>query len=108
MEKIDELIEELNSIGIDLFNKMGSDSYSQRCRIYDVRKDLETLKAELKEQHKKDVIEAYDKGYKEGLCSVINSKYNLDRQEITAEQYYNERKKNIFLSWNSCITKLID
>ena len=53
MKAIDELrlnCIKLHDIGKKLHLKYGTDSYELRCELFDIRKDLETLKEQLKEQ----------------------------------------------------------
>ena len=45
----EELIQELTNIGNDLYDKIGTDSYEIRCRIYDIRKVIESTPIPTKE-----------------------------------------------------------
>lgn len=40
---MDEIIEKLNEIGTELYEKCGSQSYGARCKLHDVRKQLKAL-----------------------------------------------------------------
>jgi NAD-dependent DNA ligase len=77
MKAIDELIEKY-------FDKDESLLSDEMCD--EILKDLEQLKAELKEQHKKDVINAWTSGKE----SVIN--FEIKTCTSSAEQYYNENQ----------------
>lgn len=87
MKAIDELIEKYLRLN---FNNDTVD-------VNDVINDLETLKAELKEQHKKDV-EVFDNARKsirarwEQACGVALFDYELGALEAIEyiEQYYNQ------------------
>jgi NAD-dependent DNA ligase len=81
MKAIDELIEKY-------FDKDESLLSDEMCDK--ILKDLEQLKAELNEQHKKDVVEAYIWGcYKETESNESEDDFYM-RVDDESEQYYNQ------------------
>ena len=98
MKQIDELIEkyrdkEVKSIEASKefakqkmeFSEMTSQAFAF---AYDsIQKDLETLKEQLKEQHKEDVVKAY----KSAVTKCISiQEHGFKVKAITAEQYYQQ------------------
>ena len=75
-KKIDELIEKCKQI-----QEVDKIPFSD----YGVVEDLEQLKAELKEQHKEDVVVAFRDGQKDGILTV-----NYSHKTKKPEQYYNQ------------------
>ena len=43
---MEDIIKELDSIGNELYNKFGTDSYNERCRLHDVKEKLKKLNHE--------------------------------------------------------------
>ena len=95
MKAIDELIKaikvkiiELDSMinVLRLSDKLSFSNHKDLTKknktVYD---DLEQLKAELKEQHKKDVVVAFRDGQKDGILTV-----NYSHKTKKPEQYYNQ------------------
>ena len=76
MKAIDEMIEKY-------FDKDESLLSDEMCDK--ILKDLEQLKAELNEQHKKDVVGAFRDGQKDGILTV-----NYSHKTKMPEQYYNQ------------------
>ena len=95
---------------ISKYKMIDAKTSNEKILIHSIIQDLETLKEQLntnvitdnskvnenlleenrqlKEQHKEDVIEAFNRGKKEGLCNLISLKFKLGRRELEAEQYY--------------------
>ena len=44
---IDDELKMLDDLGHKLFTKLGTDSYMERCFVYDLRKELEEVKQEI-------------------------------------------------------------
>jgi hypothetical protein len=72
-KKIDELIKDYKFYG------------DERVSCKTVLEHLEQLKAELKEQHNKDVVGAFRDGQKDGILTV-----NYSHKTKMPEQYYNQ------------------
>ncbi len=54
MNTIQELITKLEEVGKDINHKFGTESYEIRCRLYDIRKELESKFFVLKDENKNE------------------------------------------------------
>lgn len=44
MKKLEKIIADLNLLGADMYEKLGADSYTQRCKLHDIIEKLKQIK----------------------------------------------------------------